>query len=105
MEDTDMTWRTSTYSSNGGGECVEVASQAGRALVRDTKDRDGGTLALSAGAWKVFTSKIRNALQRDPIEGEHPSTDDARPLCVLALWRPTPCAPPRRSSPAPHPGC
>jgi hypothetical protein len=40
-------------------------------MVRDTTDRDGGTLALSAGAWEAFTTKIKNALRGDPIGGEH----------------------------------
>jgi hypothetical protein len=59
MEDTDMTWRTSTYSSNGGGECVETASDTGVVLVRDTTDRDGGTLGFTARAWQTFLGTIR----------------------------------------------
>jgi hypothetical protein len=44
------------------GDCVETASGAGVVLVRDTTNRDGGTLALSADAWIVFTSKIKSVL-------------------------------------------
>jgi hypothetical protein len=62
-----MDWRTSTYSNANGGNCVETASGDGVVMVRDTTNRDGGTLALSAGAWRVFMSKIKNALQGDPI--------------------------------------
>jgi hypothetical protein len=28
-------------------------------LVRDTTDRDGGTLALTASAWQAFTASIK----------------------------------------------
>jgi hypothetical protein len=28
-------------------------------LVRDTTDRDGGTIAFPAGAWTAFTASIR----------------------------------------------
>jgi Domain of unknown function (DUF397) len=58
MEETDMSWRKSSYSSNGGATCVEVASTES-VLVRDTTDRDGGTLAFSAEAWERFTASLR----------------------------------------------
>lgn len=59
MEDTSMTrWRKSSYSNGGANACVEVAS-AGGVLVRDTTDRDGGTLAFSAAAWKRITASLR----------------------------------------------
>ncbi|MDV6010984.1 DUF397 domain-containing protein [Haloechinothrix sp. LS1_15] len=50
-------WRTARYSS-GGGQCVEV-SLGPTARVRDTKDRDGGTLDVPATAWQVFTAALR----------------------------------------------
>ena len=36
-------WRKSSYSGNGGTDCVEVGAraEADRVLVRDTKDRGG----------------------------------------------------------------
>ena len=51
-------WRKSTYSDASGGQCVEVASD-GVVMVRDTTDRDGGTLAFSAAAWERFLGTIR----------------------------------------------
>ena len=58
MEDTvDLKWRKSTYSSNGGGECVEVGS-ADRVLVRDTKDRSGPVLRFSPTAWRRFADQV-----------------------------------------------
>ncbi len=58
MENADMNWRKATYS-NGGENCVETASGSGVVLVRDTKDRAGGTLAFTAGAWEQFTASLR----------------------------------------------
>ena len=52
-------WRKSTYSDGNGGECVELASDTGTVLVRDTTDRDGGTLTFTAGAWQEFTGRLR----------------------------------------------
>jgi Domain of unknown function (DUF397) len=54
-------WRKSTYSDGNGGEYVETASSNGLIMVRDTKDRDGGTLAFSAAAWAAFTTYRRIA--------------------------------------------
>lgn len=53
------TWRKSTHSDGGGGQCVELASSGSVILVRDTTNRDGGTLAFTADAWSAFTSSIR----------------------------------------------
>jgi hypothetical protein len=52
-------WRKSSYSSNGGGECVEAGHIPGAVLIRDTKNRDGGTLAFSADAWSAFVASLR----------------------------------------------
>ena len=54
----DRVWRKSTYSGSDGGSCVEVG-QDRMILVRDTTDRDGGTLTLTAGAWQAFTASIK----------------------------------------------
>ena len=60
MERADMSdWRKSSYSGNGGGSCVETASASGVVLVRDTTDRDGGTLKFDAGAWMTFLNTIK----------------------------------------------
>ena len=52
-------WRTSSYTGNGGGNCVEVGGAASVIVVRDTKDRNGGTLAFSAGAWDAFAASLK----------------------------------------------
>lgn len=54
-----MDWRKSTYSGANGGDCVEVGHAAPVVLVRDTKNRDGATLAFPAGAWRKFTAELR----------------------------------------------
>jgi Domain of unknown function (DUF397) len=52
-------WRKSSYSTGGGGNCVETASNSGVILVRDTTNRDGGTLVFGAGAWERFAASLR----------------------------------------------
>ncbi|MDG4829085.1 DUF397 domain-containing protein [Solwaraspora sp. WMMD1047] len=53
-------WRKSSRSGNGGDTCVEVADNLpGRVLVRDTKDRDGGTLVFGSGAWTAFIERTK----------------------------------------------
>jgi hypothetical protein len=60
MEDmTDPRWRKSTRSSGNGGACVEVGHAARAVLVRDTTDRDGGTLTFTAETWAAFTAAIK----------------------------------------------
>jgi Domain of unknown function (DUF397) len=51
-------WRKSTYSAGNGGDCVEVASDD-MVMVRDTTNRDGGTLGFGAAAWERFLGTIR----------------------------------------------
>ncbi|MGW4463473.1 DUF397 domain-containing protein [Micromonospora sp. NPDC004704] len=54
---TGAKWRKSTKSSGNGGSCVEVADNLpGRVLVRDTKDRDGGTLTFGPDQWQGFVN-------------------------------------------------
>ncbi|MEV4763424.1 DUF397 domain-containing protein [Micromonospora chokoriensis] len=60
MDMTEARWRTASRSSNNGGACVEVAANLpGRVLVRDSKDRDGGTLAFTPAAWASFVEGVR----------------------------------------------
>ncbi|SNR50146.1 protein of unknown function [Haloechinothrix alba] len=50
-------WRKSSRSARETN-CVEVSLRSG-ARVRDTKDRDGGTLQVPFAAWQAFTSHLR----------------------------------------------
>jgi Domain of unknown function (DUF397) len=51
-------WRTSSYSGSTGS-CVETASGPGVILVRDSTNRDGGTLAFAADAWLAFAADLK----------------------------------------------
>jgi hypothetical protein len=54
-------WRKSSYSGNGGTDCVEVGAPAtsDRVLVRDTKDRGGPVLRFSPAAWRRFAAQVK----------------------------------------------
>jgi hypothetical protein len=56
-----MNWRKSSYSGQSGGNCVEVADDDGRVLVRDTKDRQGPMLTVGSSAWQRFVERLRDA--------------------------------------------
>jgi len=68
-----MNWRKPTRSGGQGGNCVEVANAARLVQVRDTKDRDGGTLRLAADAWRTFTEQIKAELGQHSATPERPS--------------------------------
>jgi hypothetical protein len=51
-------WRRSTYSGSNGN-CVEAGTDGAAVLVRDTKDREAGTLAFTANAWASFTASLK----------------------------------------------
>ncbi|RKR90632.1 uncharacterized protein DUF397 [Micromonospora pisi] len=56
---TGARWRKSTRSGSNGGNCVEVADNLpGVVAVRDSKDRDGGTLAFQSDAWRRFVAGV-----------------------------------------------
>jgi hypothetical protein len=53
-------WRKSSYSGNSGSiNCVEVGNAARGVVVRDTTDRAGSALAVSAGAWRALLAEVR----------------------------------------------
>ena len=51
-------WRVATYTG-GNGNCVEVGNTDRAILVRDTKDRTGGTLTFPAATWQSFTNSLK----------------------------------------------
>jgi hypothetical protein len=59
MTDNSADWRKSSYSGNNGGACVEVGNAARDVVVRDTTDRAGAVLSLSAGAWRALLAEVR----------------------------------------------
>jgi hypothetical protein len=50
------TWRKSSYSSEQGGNCIEVAAHPTTIHVRDSKNPDGPQLGLTPDAWTAFTA-------------------------------------------------
>ncbi|WP_167500986.1 DUF397 domain-containing protein [Streptomyces malaysiensis] len=53
-------WHKSSYSSNGGGECVEVAdSLPGIVPVRDSKNPDGPVLIFPNSSWSTFIAGLK----------------------------------------------
>ncbi|MGW6057537.1 DUF397 domain-containing protein [Streptomyces sp. NPDC055189] len=49
-----LIWRKSSYSSEEGGECVEVAPCPETVHVRDSKDRTRPPLHVSPQSWMTF---------------------------------------------------
>jgi hypothetical protein len=67
MEDTDLSWRKSSYSGNGGATCVEVGqSRNAMIAIRDTTDRIGPTLVFSPAAWLQLVAELKRSLATDP---------------------------------------
>ncbi|MEU3020691.1 MULTISPECIES: DUF397 domain-containing protein [unclassified Nocardiopsis] len=54
----ELTFRKSSYSG-GNGNCVEVADLPGEHLVRDTQNRDHGTLGFAGPEWAAALGAIR----------------------------------------------
>ena len=59
MEDTDLKWRTASYSSNGGETCVEAAGDDHGVYVRDTTDRTGPVLLFTPDSWRRFAAQVK----------------------------------------------
>ncbi|GGP41497.1 DUF397 domain-containing protein [Saccharothrix coeruleofusca] len=54
----DQRWRKSSYSSSNA-ECVELLVGLGYTAVRDTKNRDAGTLSFSRAAFAAFLVGVK----------------------------------------------
>jgi hypothetical protein len=59
MDVTSFAWRTSSYSGDNGGTCVEVGATGLAVAVRDSKHPDGPQLAFAANTWKTFTDQLK----------------------------------------------
>ncbi|MFI8892074.1 DUF397 domain-containing protein [Streptomyces paradoxus] len=53
---TELHWFKSSYSSNDGPDCVEVAISTTQpdVLLRDSKNKNGARLAFTGDAWSEF---------------------------------------------------
>ncbi|MET9425160.1 DUF397 domain-containing protein [Streptomyces sp. NPDC006540] len=52
-------WRKSTHSDGPEGACVEVAAHPAAIHVRDSKNPGGPSLTLAPAAWASFVSDLR----------------------------------------------
>ncbi|MBD0840013.1 DUF397 domain-containing protein [Streptomyces sp. TRM68416] len=52
----NVTWFKSSYSSNEGGNCVEVATHPVAIHVRDSKNPTGPVLTVSPATWTAFVA-------------------------------------------------
>ena len=52
-------WRTSSFSGDNGNSCVEVAALPEGIAVRDTKDRSRTPHVHTAAAWAAFVAGVR----------------------------------------------
>ncbi len=59
MDVTSVAWRTSSYSGDNGGACVEVGTTGPAIAVRDSKHQNGPRLAFSPATWKSFTDQLK----------------------------------------------
>ncbi|EOD68643.1 DUF397 domain-containing protein [Amycolatopsis vancoresmycina] len=62
MNDTQLpeaVWRKSSYSGEGGNECVEVAILGDGAAVRDSKDPQGGYFTVPEAAYSAFLAAVK----------------------------------------------
>lgn len=56
----DQRWRKSSYSGNGGGNCVEVAThRPGTLAVHDSKNPHGPVLTVAPAAWRDFLADVK----------------------------------------------
>jgi Domain of unknown function (DUF397) len=55
----NVPWRKSSRSTGQGGECVEIATLAGRVMVRDSKNSGGPVLAFEVAGFRRFVEAVR----------------------------------------------
>ncbi|GHI04734.1 DNA-binding protein [Streptomyces cellostaticus] len=58
MNTAALAWFKSSYSSNEGGNCVEVATHPSAVHVRDSKTTDGPILTVSSTTWSNFLDRV-----------------------------------------------
>jgi hypothetical protein len=61
MDVTSVAWRTSSYSGDNGGTCVEAGTFGPAVAVRDSNHPDGPQLAFTASTWQTFTDQLKAA--------------------------------------------
>ena len=57
----NVTWRKSSYSGNGGMECVELArTAAGEIATRDSKAPNDGMLRFKPQTFRSFVAEVKH---------------------------------------------
>ncbi|NUK05821.1 DUF397 domain-containing protein [Streptomyces lunaelactis] len=51
-----LVWFKSSYSTNDGPDCIEVAADASKVHVRDSKNVPGPELGFTPNAWSDFVT-------------------------------------------------
>ena len=59
MDVTGTAWRTSSYSGDNGGACVEVGMFGPSVAVRNSNHPDDPQLAFPASTWQAFTDQVK----------------------------------------------
>ncbi|MFI5619597.1 DUF397 domain-containing protein [Streptomyces sp. NPDC051567] len=61
IDQSQLSWRKSSYSQEGGNSCVEVAAPVPTTglFVRDSKVTDGPVLKFEAAAWAAFRTSVQ----------------------------------------------
>ena len=91
-----MKWRKSSYSGQGGGNCVEVGEARHGVLVRDTKRNEGNpVLRFTPEVWRRFAEQAKRSLAPEPyrgsrnvLEGHSRCLRVPLSVCQLAQWSP-----------------
>ncbi|TDC55231.1 DUF397 domain-containing protein [Actinomadura sp. KC345] len=55
----DIRWQTSTHSNTQGGTCIEVGHHGGTVYIRDSRNRSGTVIVITASGWTNFLTSIR----------------------------------------------
>ncbi|WP_405908089.1 MULTISPECIES: DUF397 domain-containing protein [unclassified Streptomyces] len=56
---TALQWFKSSYSTEQGGDCLEVATSPHTIHVRDSKNSDGPALVVAPATWTAFLTLAR----------------------------------------------
>ncbi|WP_329026525.1 DUF397 domain-containing protein [Streptomyces sp. NBC_01423] len=51
-------WKKSSYSGSEGGACVEISAHPSAVHVRDSKNPQGPTLTLAPTTWTAFAAHL-----------------------------------------------
>ncbi|MFS7873773.1 DUF397 domain-containing protein [Streptomyces asiaticus] len=56
----EVAWKKSSYSSNDGPDCIEVAASPSSIHIRDSKSPNGPHLTVTPTAWTAFVTYAGN---------------------------------------------